>query len=348
MWDVWRHYLSCCRIRANPSLAGPKNMLRLFSTLGIVVFCLVPATVFADSCSDVVPGAHPTPSPNWDRNPYPGMCYVEWTANGYLEREALKERCSNIPGNVDFEADSGSGRNTCVFRAGAGSGSEGDSGGHADHSSGRSSTSCGPDEKLCEGSCIPDDASCCANGHGIFCPTHGQCCFAPNNPHSHNNYICCGSGQQCVHSESPTAGVCVNPEVPNSSPTPPAHPQTVDNGSYELHICNNSTYQPVYVAVALFDSDPNIYKATGWYTLNRGACTSIPGRFRHYGTAQYYYYAQSSGLVYHRWTGPAYFCVDENRAFTSFSNSDCSSKKLGFRTGTVSLPSRKSEIDLGD
>jgi hypothetical protein len=197
--------------------------MRFHVLVGSIVLCLFSgsAAALADECSDVVEGALPTPSPNWDRNPYPGMCYVDWSANGAIERDALRDRCSNIPGNVNFEPDSGSGTNTCVFKPGNGSSDDNNSG--ADSSS--SSADCGPGRKLCEGHCIADSASCCANGDGAFCANHGQCCFNPNAVGAHNGYVCCAFGNQCVHEDSPTNGMCVNP----NSTIPRLPPQTNDN-----------------------------------------------------------------------------------------------------------------------
>jgi Domain of unknown function (DUF4189) len=75
----------------------------------------------AASCSTVVSGAEPTPSPNWLSNPYPGKCYVDWSASGYVERQQLETKCRNIPGYFAFKPDSGSGRNTCIFEESASS-----------------------------------------------------------------------------------------------------------------------------------------------------------------------------------------------------------------------------------
>jgi hypothetical protein len=88
--------------------------------------------------------------------------------------------CRQLTGNlyIDFSGDHGKNFTHCVFRVPTGSS---DFGGPI--TPGITPKQPGPGEcpsgyKWCEVQCIPDDASCCANGRGFYCEIHGQCVSA--------------------------------------------------------------------------------------------------------------------------------------------------------------------------
>jgi hypothetical protein len=86
---------------------------RFVAGLAVAALCGTPS--FADECSDVAAGAQHTPSPDWNNrtNPFPGMCYVDWPGG---QSSSSKQRCDSVPGHVYFQGDSGSHKNTCIFR----------------------------------------------------------------------------------------------------------------------------------------------------------------------------------------------------------------------------------------
>jgi uncharacterized membrane protein len=306
-------------------------MKRLILTAAAIVTILLMTVMscVADECSDVIPDARHTPSPNWDSNPYPGMCYVDWPANGAAERDVLRDRCSNAPGHVHFEPDSGSGRNTCVFRPGSGSGrdrvNDGDLG---------ASRGCGPGRKDCEGRCVADDASCCANGHGFACPTHGQCCFNRSTPGAQNGYVCCASDEQCVSEEGPTAGRCV-------SRTAPKEPPPSSTGFYTAHICNNTGIPRLDVSQLYFDVSLDQWVLEGWWSISNGQCLTFNRSLGRYGSSLFGYHATGGGLTWWNANGAdGNFCTPSQKFKNVADGQPCPKEKL---VGYKKLPVRRGQ-----
>lgn len=70
-------------------------------------------------CSDVVPGARLGPHPDYLTWPYGSdACYVSWPGGGGASaRSSYEARCHALDAEfIDFQGDSGSNRNTCIFR----------------------------------------------------------------------------------------------------------------------------------------------------------------------------------------------------------------------------------------
>jgi hypothetical protein len=73
-------------------------------------------SAWAADCSDVYPGAQETRFADWRQNPYPGACYVVFPGGGGQTRIRYEQQCHDLPGYLYFEGDSGSNKNTCVFK----------------------------------------------------------------------------------------------------------------------------------------------------------------------------------------------------------------------------------------
>jgi len=182
-----------------------------FLLLSVLVFslgALFVTAASADSCSSVRGGAKVDPIANLDQSQPPERCSVR----GLTESE-----CDEVPGHKHFKKDHGSGFTECFFDPPA-SNAEPDSPTQDANSPVGGVATCKAGYKDCEGACIPYQASCCANGRGVYCEaTTGGCCFNPNHSGAQQGYTCCATDSQCVYETGPTQGQCVSSSEPSPS-----------------------------------------------------------------------------------------------------------------------------------
>jgi hypothetical protein len=157
------------------------NIITVLTGALVITFAWLNAAD-ADNCSSVIPGAS-TSGYNGTYGSYDedGNCHARGGNERSGSASVLTESdCRQLTGNlyIDFSGDHGKNFTHCVFRVPTGSS---DFGGPI--TPGITPKQPGPGEcpsgyKWCEVQCIPDDASCCANGRGFYCEIHGQCVSA--------------------------------------------------------------------------------------------------------------------------------------------------------------------------
>jgi uncharacterized membrane protein len=95
--------------------------------------------------------------------------------------------------------------------------------------------------------------------------------------------------------------------------------------AYTLRICNNSSYNPIDAAIAVFDrpGDSSV-TVRGWFRIARGACSNVARReLGNFSTHGIYVHAQYNGGAY-IWPGPKkdiQLCIDPGTAYTRVNSS---------------------------
>lgn len=184
-------------------------------------------------CAAVFPGAREGRPANADKIlrswPWSGKtCWYQWREPGAVKarREAMRAECEakTRPDFLHFQQDYGAtndGSNTCIFRLRGDRATESQPQQRiTEHRCSPAASSCPSGQKVCDGCCIPDNASCCADGNGVYCPIRGQCCFNRSNPSAINGYVCCAKAAQCIYAEGQTLGLCVAPEDGRTNQSP--------------------------------------------------------------------------------------------------------------------------------
>ncbi len=208
---------------------------------------------------------------------------------------ADKSECVRIFGQYYrwFKENKGSGYTECFFSPEYGS----EGGGGASEPGSGGSDGCPVGKKACEGICIDEDRTCCANGKGMSCPMRGQCCFNPKNAHARNGYVCCSTGEQCVYAEGPTSGKCVSPTDPTDPPPPPPPPPATN--FFTARICNKSGIPAVWVAQIYYDYVAlDRWVVEGWWQIPNGQCRDFRRSLGIHSSSWFSYHAYGGGLTW--------------------------------------------------
>ncbi|HXO67560.1 MAG TPA: DUF1036 domain-containing protein [Bradyrhizobium sp.] len=80
------------------------------------------------------------------------------------------------------------------------------------------------------------------------------------------------------------------------------------NNTYRLTLCNQSDQSKIWIALAYYDYDAQSWIREGWWTVNKGDCTTVGDRFKR-GTL--YWYANGPGGKW-VWKGDFGLCVSLN------------------------------------